>query len=144
MVLNWTYPVAQAAAARARFEAEAAAEAAASVRPAIDDEEGNSGERMVSDLIRGLGPSQRATFRSALGRTPRVRDAVPMAATGRARSADAAAVAPPTPTVRAIDDKARATADRRTLRALREAYGGALPGAVGEALRGLEHRLDEE
>lgn len=143
LVLNWTYPVAQAAAARAQFEAEAAAEAAAGVRPEIE-KEGNTGEMLVADLIRGLEPTQRKSFQRAQGATPTVRDAAPMIAAGRRAAVEALTAAPPTPAVRAVDDKARAAVDRRTLRALRDAYGGKLPGAVGEALAGLEHRLDDE
>jgi hypothetical protein len=37
--------------------------------------------------------------------------------------------------VRSVIDTAREKKDKRTLEALREAYGGVLPGAVGEALR---------
>ena len=133
LVLNWTGTAVAAA--------EPLAEAAAAALPGTE-ERGNEGEALVSALIRDLTPEQRTVFERGLARPLARPDRAPMRLEGKDTGAEALAAS--SPGVRAVVDHERMAADRRVLRALRDAYGGRLPGVVGEALRGQEHRLDEE
>jgi hypothetical protein len=126
MVLNWSGPVMQAA------DADVALAAAA--RPE-DEPRGNTGEALVSGLMKALTPAQRRAFERRAGKGGRGGDGIAALSGGRRAPAETAAAAAPAPGVRSVIDTAREKKDKRTLEALREAYGGVLPGAVGEALR---------
>jgi hypothetical protein len=99
-------------------------------RPEREEREG-SAEARIAALAEGLTTEQRAVYEKALGSDSRTRDrgALPVRFEPAAEKA-----LPVTPIVLSVPDPQKVAEDNRRLEALRKAYGGKLPGPVGEAL----------
>jgi hypothetical protein len=109
-----------------------------STRPVEVEREGQGGhaEALVRDLIMRLTPEQRRSLESRFTGGPRSFDSVPVPLK-RARSGiEEATAASAPPSVTSRPDPARTAEEERRLRALLDAFGGRVPGPIGEALEG--------
>ena len=108
---------------------------APSTRPvAVEGEDqGSEAEALVRDLVTRLTPEQRKSLERRLGGVPASFDSVPvLLRRAPSRIEEAAPSAPPSVTSR--PDHARTAEDERRLQALLDAFGGHVPGPIGEAL----------
>jgi hypothetical protein len=108
--------------------------------------EGSPAERLVGELIEKMSPDQRAVFdEESKARFPAQRDAHAM---GLWRTRPAPATAAPSGAVPSarwtrVREAALRTHNKGVIDALEKAYGGKLPGVVGEAVEEFE-RLERE
>lgn len=103
---------------------------------------GSTAEKLIQGLVEQMTPEQRALFEGELlaVQGPAQRDARSMglSRTQATRSLPAAA-----PRLSRVLEPSQIAAGRQTLDALQRAYGGRIPGAIGDALEEYERILKE-
>ncbi|PYQ26162.1 MAG: hypothetical protein DMF81_00290 [Acidobacteria bacterium] len=101
--------------------------------------QGGEAERMLAELLEGVPTARRKALESGLTDARSFLDSVPVTLVRVPPEAGAAPAG--TASVTSVPDSPRAAQYERFLRALIEAYGGRLPGPVGDALRsGIRER----
>jgi hypothetical protein len=106
------------------------------------EERSGQAERWISELAEGLAPERRAALEAELtasGALNAPGDGARLNSLGLRRVEEATALSALTP-VTAVVDHATAEANVQRLLALRKAYGGRLPGPLGDILERYESR----
>ena len=109
---------------------------------------GSQAERLVGELIEKMSPAQRAAFdhETHARVAPAQRDGRAMGLTRVRPTAASAAAATPMSSARVqrVREAARLAADKKVIEALQKAYGGRIPGVVGEKIEEFEQLQREK